>query len=131
MSATRPLPYPTRFTLAPPVGCFDRECWRRPCVSPGLDKGTYTPGRGYTSYHATPIPKCMTRHISGCPSAGSALGADGLRHSTLPEPDTENARCCPRPDYPKSGPAVRVCANCRKEAPARFARLLNALPPPA
>ena len=33
----------------------------------GKDKGSFTPGVGYTSYHAKPRLVCMTRHTRGCP----------------------------------------------------------------
>lgn len=51
-----------------------RDCGKLPCFSLGFDKGTYTQGRGYTSYHTdakgrrVEKPVCMTRHLRGCPS---------------------------------------------------------------
>lgn len=44
----------------------DEWCPYRGCFSPGEDKGTYNPGRGYT-YYKKPIPCCMTRLRWGCP----------------------------------------------------------------
>lgn len=50
------------------------DCGSRECFQLGFDKGTYTPGRGYTSYHRdgrgrrVEKPVCMTRHLHGCPS---------------------------------------------------------------
>lgn len=50
------------------------DCGMRPCFQLGFDKGSYTPGRGYTSYHRdargrrVEKPVCMTRHLHGCPS---------------------------------------------------------------
>ena len=37
------------------------------CYRLGQDKGPYSPGRGYTSYHKTPKWVCMRRHLHGCP----------------------------------------------------------------
>ena len=47
----------------------DALCPKRQCFHLGEDKGTYSQGRGYTSYHEKPIPCCMTRLIHGCPHA--------------------------------------------------------------
>jgi hypothetical protein len=50
-----------------------RDCAQRSCFQLGFDKGSYTPGRGYTSYyrdakgHTIEKPVCMTRHLHGCP----------------------------------------------------------------
>jgi len=49
------------------VDVADEECHMRPCFQLGFDKGYFTKGRGYTSYHKKPIPVCMTRHLHGCP----------------------------------------------------------------
>ena len=50
-------------------GC--NECgefaWWKPCFVPGENKGSYTPGRGYTNYLEKPIKVCSTRHQMGCP----------------------------------------------------------------
>lgn len=49
------------------------DCGTRECFRLGFDKGSYTPGRGYTSYHTdakgrrVEKPVCMTRHLHGCP----------------------------------------------------------------
>lgn len=49
------------------------DCGTRPCFMLGFDKGSYTQGRGYTSYHTDAKgrriekPVCMTRHLRGCP----------------------------------------------------------------
>lgn len=55
------------------VDVLDKKCPTRPCYTLGFDKGSYTPGRGYTSYHKVngrfiEYPVCMTRHLNGCPS---------------------------------------------------------------
>lgn len=55
------------------VDVLRRDCGSRECFQLGFDKGTYTPGRGYTSYHRdargrrVERPVCMTRHLRGCP----------------------------------------------------------------
>ncbi len=56
----------TDFSKLPPE--CDQWCRWRWCLHPGEDKGTFAPGRGYTSYHKTPRPVCMTRHLHGCPA---------------------------------------------------------------
>lgn len=45
----------------------DAKCFDRPCYWFGFDKGSFTPGVGYTSYHAKERKCCLTRHIKGCP----------------------------------------------------------------
>jgi len=50
------------------VDVLDADCASRECLSVGADKGTFAPGRGYTSYHAKPRAVCMTRHLHGCPA---------------------------------------------------------------
>lgn len=47
---------------------FDELCDHRQCCHIGEDKGTYTPGKGYTSYYKNPIPCCMVRLNHGCPN---------------------------------------------------------------
>ena len=49
------------------VDVADRDCLTRPCFQLGFDKGSFTPGRGYTSYYKKERPVCMTRHVRGCP----------------------------------------------------------------
>ena len=49
------------------VDVADEECPGRDCYQLGFDKGTYSQGRGYTSYHKKELPVCWTRHLSGCP----------------------------------------------------------------
>lgn len=106
--------YPDRYTVA----CINKhDCPFRECMWPGEDKGSYTVGRGYTSYHDVPIPVCMTRHTEGCPTP-------------LPEPDTELARCCHRPAYlvGRAVKGMKTCATCGKETPTWAGKLLNMLP---
>lgn len=56
------------------VDVLGKECAHRPCFSLGFDKGAYTPGRGYTSYHTDGKGKrveravCGTRQFRGCPT---------------------------------------------------------------
>lgn len=49
------------------VDVLDRRCAERPCFWFGFDKGTFVPGRGYTSYHKEERPVCLQRHLHGCP----------------------------------------------------------------
>lgn len=44
----------------------DALCRWRQCYTPGENKGCFTPGKGYTSYHAEPTPVCVTRMNHGC-----------------------------------------------------------------
>ena len=81
---------------------------------PGENKGTYVQGQGYTSYHKTPIPLCMTRERCGCPHP-------------LPEPDPEQARCCYAPKYKGRG-KLHTCETCGSKAPGYASKLLNKLP---
>jgi hypothetical protein len=37
------------------------------CFVVNDDKGTFVPGRGYTSYYVHPHLVCWTRHCNGCP----------------------------------------------------------------
>ncbi len=46
----------------------DARCFERSCYMLGFDKGSFTQGRGYTSYHAKERRVCMTRHLHGCPT---------------------------------------------------------------
>jgi hypothetical protein len=56
------------------VDVVDPACAKRECFVLGFDKGSFTPGRGYTSYHQdakgnrVEKPVCSTRHHRGCPS---------------------------------------------------------------
>lgn len=52
-----------REVLAPEC---DSLCQYRPCYRPSENKGTYNPGRGYTSYHSEPEPVCAERQDRGC-----------------------------------------------------------------
>lgn len=51
------------------------DCGSRLCFQLGFDKGSFTAGRGYTSYHRNINGRrieravCMTRHLHGCPHA--------------------------------------------------------------
>lgn len=106
--------YPTRFTVA----CSDpRQCWARECLWVGEDKGSYTPGRGYTSYHDKPHPVCTKRHLHGCPFP-------------QPEPDPENARCCYRPTFKnvRRDRKAIPCETCGVTAPGWAAKVLRDLP---
>jgi hypothetical protein len=65
------------------------ECIYRPCLHLDVNKGSYTPGRGYTEYYKDPNVVCLKNHRDGCPYP-------------LPDPDPENMRCCPAPTFAKS-----------------------------
>ena len=79
----------------------DGSCALRGCLHVAEDKGSYTPGVGYTSYHRVPRLVCMTRHLRGCPHP-------------KPDPDPEKARCCPSPDFakPRGAPRRQKCRTC-------------------
>ena len=49
------------------VDVCHKDCPKQECFHLGQDKGTFVQGRGYTSYHKTPLWVCMTRHLHGCP----------------------------------------------------------------
>jgi len=42
-------------------------CLTRHCYHPCENKGSFTQGRGYTSYYKNPEWVCMYRHQYGCP----------------------------------------------------------------
>lgn len=56
------------------VDVCDSACGARPCYSLFFDKGSFSQGRGYTSYHTdakgkrVERPVCGTRHLRGCPT---------------------------------------------------------------
>lgn len=99
------------------VDVSDKFCIARTCFHVGEDKGSFTVGRGYTSYHAKPVLVCMTRHCHGCPIP-------------LPNPDAELARCCWSPRFAgyKHRPSYQTCQVCRKRMPIGIADLLRSLP---
>jgi hypothetical protein len=43
------------------------DCTKRACFVPMLNKGSFTPGRGYTSYYDNPEWVCRNNHLYGCP----------------------------------------------------------------
>lgn len=95
----------------------DHECEGRPCLHIAEDKGSYSVGRGYTSYYKNPQLCCMTRHVRGCPQP-------------IPEVDIEQLRCCPNPDFPsprkgKRPPAYQRCRTCRTRKPGWVVDLLR------
>ena len=75
-----------------PVDVARKDCPGRPCFWLGQDKGTYTPGRGYTSYHAKPRWVCMTRHTNGCP-IHSVCSAPECRTCSVLAPGEMCERC--------------------------------------
>jgi hypothetical protein len=46
----------------------DALCLMRPCFNKYERKGTFSPGRGYTSYSNRFEPVCATRMTRGCPA---------------------------------------------------------------
>lgn len=46
----------------------DACCRFRDCYNKYENRGSFTPGRGYTSYHSDFRPACGTRLSHGCPS---------------------------------------------------------------
>lgn len=95
------------------------DCVGRPCLWVGEDKGSYTPGRGYTSYHKKPRLVCWTRHQRGCPTP-------------LPDIEPELVRCCPAPDFPRPGkgrkPRQQRCRLCHRWAKGPILEIRRALP---
>ena len=49
------------------VDVSHKDCPKMECFQLGQDKGTFAPGRGYTSYHDKPRWVCFRRHLHGCP----------------------------------------------------------------
>lgn len=55
------------------VDVLDSGCAKRDCYQLGFDKGSFSPGRGYTNYHTDAKgrriekPVCATRLHRGCP----------------------------------------------------------------
>jgi len=57
--------YADETALPPECDCM---CPFRPCFSKYENKGSFSPGRGYTSYSETFRPACGTRLSRGCPA---------------------------------------------------------------
>lgn len=57
--------YSNPYTMPPEC---DACCRFRSCYNKYENKGSFTIGRGYTSYHTTFRPACATRLHQGCPS---------------------------------------------------------------
>lgn len=72
-------------------GCNDcgKFAWWRKCFWPAENKGSFTPGRGYTSYYKVPIKNCGTRMNHGCPHTNlSEVDPKSVYLTMLqPEPD--------------------------------------------
>ena len=93
--------------------CHPRLCPLRPCLQAGIDRGPFTPGRGYTGDRAQARAVCLERHLHGCPRP-------------LPEPDVELARCCPSPHYLLRG-RYGICRACGERVPRWAVELLRGL----
>lgn len=63
----------------------DPWCRYRRCLAPGENKGTFSQGRGYTSYSQEFRPVCITRHVHGCPQAQHVQTAEQLVLRPLPD----------------------------------------------
>jgi hypothetical protein len=71
------------------VDCSSDNCGPHlKCFVIGEDKGTYVPGRGYTSYHKQMALVCWTRHLNGCPSIGKCP-----RCNTVAAPHIQGDTC--------------------------------------
>ena len=86
------------------VEVLDGLCPLRECYHRGEDKGSFSQGRGYTSYHRDgPRIVCGRRQYHGCP---------------FPLPA---AKCCDTPDLPaisgKRPQSRRRCRACQKWMP--------------
>lgn len=106
-----------RFTDGRRVGVVDADCEFRRCFWFGFDKGSFTPGVGYTSYHAQERPVCFTRHLHGCPHKPREEGVahtyeDGSVMLALLDP----LPCCddPRVPTPRGDrrPLKQRCQSC-------------------
>lgn len=62
------------------VDVVDEDCPHRSCFWLYFDKGSFTPGVGYTSYYEKERPCCGTRHMHGCPHVGGHIVCGGCRH---------------------------------------------------
>lgn len=120
------------------VDVADADCGARSCFRLGFDKGSFTPGVGYTRYHSVARPVCMERHLNGCPHRDDAWDAkcgdcgkiiarisdpDGLpancphcestdtyRLAVLPDPTP----CCDAPNVPHNPTARKqTCRSCK------------------
>lgn len=100
-------------------GGHDALCPARPCYGLMEDKGSFTNGRGYTSYKAKPELVCRERHLHGCPDcippADPAIVADlfGAIRAADPRPTVARRLATNR--------AQRViellCADVRRQQP--------------
>lgn len=67
-------------------GCNDLPCFWLFC-----DKGSFVPGRGYTSYRDKIYWCCGTRHMQGCPGVGVCLDC---RHIITPSEKKDTCSWC-------------------------------------
>ena len=80
------------------------------------DKGSFTQGRGYTSYYKHPQLVCWHRHINGCPHP-------------KPEIDPEQIRCCRVPRFAPTKTAKKQrCLTCGQWAAGWVLQARKALP---
>lgn len=60
------------------VYVVDSECGQRPCFRLMEDKGSFTPGVGYTRYYEKSRWCCGTNHEHGCPHVGGHVKCHGI-----------------------------------------------------
>lgn len=95
------------------VSVVDEDCEFRSCFRRGEDKGSFTPGVGYTRYHSGgPRIVCFTRHLNGCPHKPAEEGTlreDGTVLLALRDPEP----CCENPNVAKNPKAwTQRCRSC-------------------
>lgn len=97
------------------VDVSDAKCKTRLCFWLLQDKGSFTQGRGYTSYHAKPRWVCGKRHLDGCPCDAICPQCRSVHMS-----DEVNCKSCRGPLEPLP-----------PKHPINFIRETGHLPPPA
>lgn len=81
------------------VAVLNDDCEFRPCFRLLEDKGSFTPGVGYTSYHGKSRWVCGTRHLNGCPHVGGHVICEEC-HKPIAEyhgddlPELAPSSCC-------------------------------------
>lgn len=106
------------------VDVLNKDCIFRPCFHFFVDKGTYTIGRGYTSYYDKEKYCCGTRKCHGCPSP--IPGTTEESRTTM----AEDLRCCPEPKFAKEGkrkPRSQKCLTCGTKSSGLKLELLKTL----
>ncbi len=102
------------------VHVVDAECGQRPCFWLFFDKGSFTPGVGYTRYYDKARACCGTNHLHGCPHVGAHLKCGECNTTGDAVPYDENGDL---PDLPDECPTCHVVG--------RLYWLADVLPPPS